>query len=245
MDFQELISRMALAFGVGLLFGLERGWRTREARPGGRAAGIRTFAITGILGGVIGAVGAFLGGAGGGLVIGLGLAAYCAGSAAFCLEANRAADTLSATTWVAAMLTFSLGVYAVVGDMRVAAGLAVASTLILALREPLHGWVETLTWPELRSALVLLAMTFLALPIIPDYPIGPFGGANPREFWIIAIALAGASFVGYVAVKYFGFSHGSCLAERLRALPRRRLPRLQMRDVRHRAKDRRACSPPA
>ena len=51
-------------------------------------------------------------------------------------------------------------------------------------------------------------MTFIALPIIPDHPIGPFGGVNLREVWIIAIVLAGASFVGYVAVKYFGVTHG-------------------------------------
>jgi hypothetical protein len=28
-----------------------------------------------------------------------------------------------------------------------------------AMRESLHGWIANLTWPELRSALVLLAMT--------------------------------------------------------------------------------------
>jgi uncharacterized membrane protein (DUF4010 family) len=109
-------------------------------------------------------------------------------------------------------VTFALGAYAMMGDMRAAAGLAVAASLILALREPLHGWVEKLTWPELRSALVLLAMTFIALPIVPNAPIGPFGGANPREVWVIAIVLAGVSFVGYVAVKYFAASHGVPLA---------------------------------
>jgi uncharacterized membrane protein YhiD involved in acid resistance len=31
MDFANLISRIALALGIGLLIGLERGWRTREA----------------------------------------------------------------------------------------------------------------------------------------------------------------------------------------------------------------------
>jgi uncharacterized membrane protein (DUF4010 family) len=76
----------------------------------------------------------------------------------------------------------------------------------------LHGWVERLTWPELRSALVLLAMTFIALPIVPDDPIGPFGGFNPREVWLIAIALAGVSFIGYAAVKYFGARRGVLLA---------------------------------
>jgi uncharacterized membrane protein (DUF4010 family) len=130
----------------------------------------------------------------------------------FCLEENRAQKDYSATTWDAATLTFALGAYAMMGDMRAAAGLAVAGSLILALREPLHGWVEKLTWPELRSALVLLAMTFIALPIMPNAPIGPFGGVNLREVWVIAIVLAGASFVGYVAVKYFGASHGVLLA---------------------------------
>jgi uncharacterized membrane protein (DUF4010 family) len=212
IDFQELISRFGLALGIGLLFGLERGWRMRGEPPGGRTAGIRTFAISGVLGGVVGATARTVDGLASGIVLGLNLAAFSAGLAIFCLEENRAQKDFSATTWVAATLTFALGAYALVGDMRAAAALAVAASLILALREPLHGWVEKLTWPELRSALVLLAMTFIALPIVPDTSVGPFGGVNPREVWLIAIVLAGASFVGYVAVKYFGASHGVLLA---------------------------------
>ena len=68
---------------------------------------------------------------------------------------------------------------------------------LLAFREELHGWVEKITWPELQSGLVLLAMTFLGLPIMPNDPVGPFGGVNPREVWIIAIVLAGVSFLGH------------------------------------------------
>ncbi len=79
---------------------------------------------------------------------------------------------------------------------------------VLAAREELHGWVKKLTGPALRSGLVLLAMTFVALPVMPDEPIGPLGGVNPREVWMIAIALAGVSFVGYAAVRYYGASRG-------------------------------------
>ena len=86
MDFQELISRFGLALGIGLLFGLERGWRMRGEPPGGRTAGIRTFAISGILGGVVGATARTVNGVGAGLVLGLGLAAFSAGLAVFCLE---------------------------------------------------------------------------------------------------------------------------------------------------------------
>ena len=55
-------------------------------------------------------------------------------------------------------------------------------------------------------------MTFIALPLVPDDPVGPFGGVNPREIWLIAIVLAGVSFLGYAAVKYFGERHGVLLA---------------------------------
>jgi uncharacterized membrane protein (DUF4010 family) len=212
MDIQDLLSRFAVALGIGLLIGLERGWRTREAAPGTRTAGIRTFAIIGLLGGVIGALAHVAGGVGAGVVVGLGFAAVAVVIAVFCLEENRGTQNYSATTAVAAAVTFALGCFAVLGDMRAAAAAAVAIALVLALREDLHGWVKALTWPELRSVLVLLAMSFIALPIVPDDAVGPFGGVNPREIWLIAIVLAGVSFLGYAAVKYFGARHGVLLA---------------------------------
>ena len=215
MDLQDLISAFAVALGIGLLIGLERGWRTRDVEPGRRAAGIRTFAITGLLGGTTGALAMALGGAasaGGGIVVAVGFASYAAVLTLFTLEESRAGGSYSATTAIAGMLTFALSAYAVVGDMRIAAAAAVAAAALLALREQLHGWVEKISWPELRSGLVLLTMTFIGLPLMPNEPIGPFGGVNPREVWIIAIVLAAVSFLGYVAVKYFGARRGLLLA---------------------------------
>jgi uncharacterized membrane protein (DUF4010 family) len=215
MDTEDLLSRFAVAFGIGLLIGLERGWRERTAAPGSRTAGIRTFTISGLLGGVVGALAQAAGGVasiGGGLLMGLGLAAYAAVIAIFCREENRAENTFSATTTIAGIVTFALGAYALVGDMRVAAAAAVATAGVLAMRENLHSWVRQITWPELRSGLVLLAMTFIALPILPNDEVGPFGGVNPREVWLLAIVLAAVSFVGYAAVKYFGARYGMLLA---------------------------------
>lgn len=215
MDLEHLLLRFALALGIGLLIGVERGWRTREATPGSRAAGIRTFAISGLLGGVVGAIVYGAGGvasAGGGIVFGIGFATYAAVITTFSRDENRAEKTFSATTAVAGILTFALGAYAVLGDELLAAAAAVVAAGLLAIREKIHGWVESITWPELRSGLVLLAMTFIALPVLPDNPIGPYGGVNPREVWIIAIVLAGVSFLGYAAVKYFGVSRGVLVA---------------------------------
>jgi uncharacterized membrane protein (DUF4010 family) len=148
----------------------------------------------------------------GGIILAGAFAAYSAVIALFSRDENQATGNFSATTAIAAMLTFALGAYALLGDIRIAAGAAVATTALLASREELHGWVEKITWPELRSAVVLLAMTFIALPILPNEPLGPFGGVNLREVWIIAIVLASVSFLGYVAVKYFGARRGLPLA---------------------------------
>lgn len=213
MDLEQLLSRLAVALGIGLLFGLERGWKTREVTPGSRAAGIRTFALCGLLGGIAAALAQATGNAvAAGLVLGLSFAVYAGIAAVFERDAERAAESYSATTMVAIMLTFLLGAFAVIGDMRVAGAAAVAATGILAAREQIHGWIARITWPELRSALVLLAMTFIVLPIMPDSAIGPSGGVNPREVWLIAIVLAGVSFLGYVAVKVFGAERGVLLA---------------------------------
>jgi hypothetical protein len=111
LDFQ-LMTRFALALGIGLPIGLEKGWRMREGAPGSRAAGIRTFAISGLLGGVAASLGHSIGGAiiiGDGIIIGASFAAYSAVMLVFCLEENRANQRISATTAVAAMLTFALG----------------------------------------------------------------------------------------------------------------------------------------
>ena len=213
MDIDQLLSRLAVALGIGLLVGLERGWKTRGVTPGRRAAGVRTFALCGLLGGLVAALAQASGTVVSvGLVLGFGLAVYAGVIAVFERDADRAASSFSATTVIAELLTFVLGAYAVIGNLRVAAAAAVAATGILAAREDIHTWVARITWPELRSALVLLAMTFIVLPVIPDTRIGPSGGFNPREVWLIAIVLAGVSFFGYGSVKLLGAKRGVLLA---------------------------------
>ncbi len=215
MDLAELLSRVGLAFGIGLLIGLERGWTTRDARPGTRAAGVRTFAISGLLGGVLGAIARDSESAlslGGGILLGAALLAFAGVITVFSRDESIASGKSSATTAIAALLTFALGAYALLGDVHVAVGCAVAAAGVLILREGLHGWVAKISRIELESGLVLLAMTFIGLPIVPDRPVGPFGGVNLREVWVIAIVLASVSFAGYIAVKLLGERVGVLIA---------------------------------
>lgn len=122
-------------------------------------------------------------------------------------EAAHDAD-YSVTGVVAALVVFVLGALCVLGDPQLAAAGGVATAGVLAARERLHAWLARLTWPELRSALLLAAMTVIVLPLLPDRAVDPFGGVNPRDIWLFTVLTAAISSVGYVAVKLAGPSRG-------------------------------------
>ncbi|MDY0884646.1 MgtC/SapB family protein [Dongia soli] len=204
----ELFHRLGAALAIGLLIGLERGWKAREAGEGERTAGLRTFALTGLMGGISGAIAA----AASPLLLAPALVVFAAAFILFSWREARAQGDLGATTVVAGLLTFLLGAYAVLGDLHVAVAAAVAMAVLLALKKPLHSWIEKLTWPEIRAVLILLAMSFLFLPLLPDRKIDPWQTINPAEIWLLAILIAGLSFAGYVAVKLIGDQAGLALA---------------------------------
>ena len=54
MEITEVFRRLGLALAIGILVGIERGWQKRETAPGKRTAGIRTFGLSGFLGGLTG-----------------------------------------------------------------------------------------------------------------------------------------------------------------------------------------------
>jgi uncharacterized membrane protein (DUF4010 family) len=208
MEQLELFQRLGVALAVGLLVGLERGWRTRDDADTDRTAGLRTYGLSGLLGGISAALGVLTDP----LVLAAAMLAYTAAVGAFFYREAREERNFSATGLVAALLTFAVGAYAVVGTPAVAIATAVAMTIVLALREQLHGIVRNVTWLELRAVLTLMAMTFLLLPVLPDRAIDPWDSLNPYDTWLLAILIAAVSFIGYVLVRVTGDSVGIGLA---------------------------------
>lgn len=214
MDLSELATRLGLALALGFVIGLERGWKERDEAEGHRAAGLRTFSLIGLLGGIFG----MLSLAGDRILIAAGFVTTSAAMAAFIWREGQREGDYSATTLVAALLTFMLGALALLGDMAIAAGAGVVTVGLLAYKSQLHGFLARLTWAELRSGLLLAAMTFIALPLLPDRALDPWGALNPHELWLITTLIAAVSFVGYVAVKLAGPSRGLVLAAALGGL---------------------------
>lgn len=200
----DQLQRVALALGIGFLVGVERGWHAREVAEGGRTAGLRTFALTGLLGGIAGLLSQSLGAW---AFIGVALP-FAAAFTWFKWTEQQDEGDHSVTAVVAALLVFALGAYCVVGDWHIAAVSAVAVTALLALKTVLHDWLGSLTWPELRSALILLAMSVVVLPLLPNRGFGPYEAVNPYELWLLTIVLAGISFAAYVLVRVLGPSRG-------------------------------------
>ena len=200
MDEPTLFMRLGLALAIGLLLGLERGWHGREASEGDRIAGIRTFALTGLLGGICGWLAIETAPVFPALAF-LALAAVLAVSYWVRLRED---DDLGLTTEIALLLTFALGVMASIGPMAPAAAVAVVATLLLGMKPKLHGWIRQIDRFELDALFKLALISVAILPLLPDRGYGPGKVLNPFELWSAVVIVAGLSFIGYVAIRIAG-----------------------------------------
>ncbi len=202
-EIDQLI-RLATALAIGLLIGIERGWKARGAVSGERVAGVRTFALLGLLGGAVAIAAADLGA----IVLALGLVALTAAlTTSYVLSFLQKRDA-GVTSLVAALVAFVLGALAGLGYLESAAAAAVAATLFLGFKPELHRWVESLTEQELRAGLKLLVMSVVLLPVLPNRGYGPWEAINPYQLWWMVVLIASISFVGYFAVKLVGARRG-------------------------------------
>lgn len=200
----ELFQRLGVALAVGLLVGFERGWQERAGAEGSRVAGIRTFGIIGLLGGLWGLVAELVGE----IVLGFAFAAFVAVMLVAHIRAMRRAETYGVTTIVASLVTFALGVIAVRGDIAVTAAGGVIMTLLLGVKPTLHDWLNRIDYDEVLAVLKLLVISVVMLPVLPDRGFGPWQSLNPFELWLMVVLVSGISFSGYVAVKLAGERRG-------------------------------------
>jgi uncharacterized membrane protein (DUF4010 family) len=181
--------RLLVALGVGLVVGLERE-RAREAERPTRWAGLRSFGLTSLLGGVALQTGSpvVLGVAGVTVTVLAGVVAW---------RAKEPDPGL--TTEVALVLAFALGVLSQEAP-ALAFGAALVTSALLALRARLHGLARKLfSDRELQNALVLGVSAVLVLPLLPDRPVDPYGAISPFDVWKLVVVVMGVSALGALA----------------------------------------------
>jgi uncharacterized membrane protein (DUF4010 family) len=197
-----IVLRLATALGIGLLIGAERERRKRQSASRS-PAGIRTFAVTCLLGAVSLQVG-------GEVLLAVATLAI-AGLVAIAYVRTSAKDP-GLTTETALLLTVLLGGLAM-RQPALASGLAVTLAILLASRTRIHRFVRSvLTEAELTDAFILAAAVLVVLPLIPDRYVGPFGAINPRMIWRIVILMISISASGYIVVRLLGVRFGLPLA---------------------------------
>jgi len=200
----------AIALFIGALVGLEREKRIEEEVEQGERkqrgiGGLRTF----ILFAQAGAIAAWLSVqlvtpwvfvGGGALVTAVVLAGYAATA--------RQEGQLGLTTEIAAVVTYLLGGTVLFGYPEIAVALAIATSAVLAFKQPLHGLVERIGREDLYAGLKLLIATFIVLPVLPDRTLDPWDALNPWKMWWLVILISGLSLVGYVATRVLGAGRG-------------------------------------
>jgi uncharacterized membrane protein (DUF4010 family) len=198
-----LALRFAAALGLGVLIGLER---ERTQRPEGGFAGVRTFGLISLAG----AMAAYLD-------VGLarptlGLALFVAVAALVVVSAVVSArhGDIGITTEVSALLAFVLGFLCVDGNVPLAAGLAVASGGILALKQWLHGLARRIESEDVEATLKFAIVTVIILPLVPNQTYGPppLDVINPYPIWGMVVLISGVNFASYILVKALGAEHG-------------------------------------
>lgn len=193
---------LAGALGVGWLVGLERGWSTREQADGSRVAGLRTFSLIGLFGGVLASLPYAA------LAVPAGLLAMGGLLALGYRESMRLGPSVSATTAVTGLLTAALGALAASGHAAVALSAAVVVAILLDSKSNLHGWLRLVELREWRAALQLMVLSMVVLPWLPDAGYGPHDSLNPYRLWWAVVLLAGMSFGGHVVMRLSGPQRG-------------------------------------
>ncbi len=198
---------LAVSLSLGLLIGVERGWQVREAEEGSRVAGVRTYGLLSLLGGLSALIGKQLGWPTLGLMF-VGVAVVLA--TVYAVNLARTKDA-GITSLVAALLSYNLGALVLLGYAIEAAAAAVIATIILGFKPVLHNWLRGLEPEELRAALKLLLISVVLLPVLPDQGYGPWQALNPYQIWWMVVLIAAISFTGYFAMKITGAGKGAIL----------------------------------
>lgn len=205
---ETLLHRLGVALAIGLIVGLERGWKTREEHAGVRLAGIRTFTLAALFGGVAAALAPAD-------QVAVVLAAGFVAIGALVVIGYRlnvgATRDFGLTTELALLATFALGALAVARAPFEAGAGAIVMALLLGFKAEVHRAIAGLDRTEVLATLQLLLIAAVIVPLLPARDLGPWEAINPRTIGMLVLLIAGFSYLGYFAVRVLGSRLGVIL----------------------------------
>lgn len=203
-----------VSLAIGLIIGLERGWQVRQLGDNQRIAGMRTYGLIGLLGGVcallLPTLGAWL--------ALLGLLTVVTGCGLSVWLAQRWQGEFGLTSSVAMVLTYLLGLMSVLQSPSEAVACAVLAALLMGLKGKIQQGMLFLSKMEFHATLRFLLISLVLLPVLPDTEMGPLNAFNPFKIWLMVVVIAGISFCGHFAVRLLGTRSGLVLTSMLAGL---------------------------
>lgn len=187
--YDEVAIKLALALGVGLLIGLEREWAQKDA-------GVRTFAITALLGMLTALASTW--------AVLVAFAAVTSLAVLLNVHSLTKRDSLEITTSVTLLATMALGVLIGEGHWFTATSAAILITLLLSFKAGFSAFTGTLQLEEIRSAVLIGLLAFVIYPLMPAHSVDPWHLLEPRQAWAIVVVVATLGFFNYVMLRLFG-----------------------------------------
>ncbi len=214
----EILKSILIAAVLGFMIGMQRAIY-HLSHDEKSFAGSRTFSIIAIVGYMAGFINKHLNGIAivAGITIGLIvlLAYYFKISTITCKDDDL---DFGSTTHFAAIATYFLGLMISLNLEKYAIVLAILIVALLEIKPKLRRFEAKITSTDINAAVLLLAMTFIVLPILPNKFIDPYGLFNPYKTWLMAVLISTISFIGYAAIKIFGHKKGLFLTGALGGL---------------------------
>jgi len=187
----------------GLAVGIEREWAIVKGQHEPHFAGVRTFLLLGALGALsalLAQSGLWLAGA---VLI---IAAATLTVLGYFLTSRR--GDVGGTTEVAGLLVLAGGLFAGLGKLALASSVFALLTLVLVEKSRLHRFVSRIQSTELLAAVRFAVLALVVFPLLPEGPLGPAPGVQPRELWALVLAFSGLSFAGFLALRLIGGHRG-------------------------------------
>ncbi len=121
---------------------------------------------------------------------------------------SKADKKVGITTPVTALLTYLTGVMVYYEYTRYAIILGIVIIILLEIKPRLQSVEYKISSTDINAVILLLVMTFIVLPLLPNKMTGPYNLINPYKTWFMAVLIAFLSFVGYLTMKIFGHKYG-------------------------------------
>lgn len=201
---EQLLFLQDLGFALllGLLIGVERE-KTGKNGQHFSIGGVRTMGLVSMLGYLAYAL--FYDDV---LIFGLLTGAFLALIISAYIVSSLLEKKAGATTELAALFVFLIGVLVARGETLIATMIALTVLLLLFFKQSLHSFALNLKKEEFYDTIKFILVVFVIFPLLPNQTFGPLDVLNPYMIWFVVVLVSTISFASYVAIKAIGPKKG-------------------------------------